>query len=192
MRILILFVVVVAAAAFLVWLLRRAQERPKAGPRVDPFRPDEGRVDPREIKVGDVVAVAGSDFVVRGTLRFDQDGFTWQEHLIDDVKNRRWLSVEDDEGLELCLWERQEPSVAAPGAQEIEVGGVTYRLEEHGTARFTSEGTTGTAPSGQVEYYDYAAGDRRLSFERFGTTSWEVSTGHVLGEREVDVFPTTG
>ncbi len=187
-----LLVIVGVAAAVLVWFLRRrtAQQEPAA--RVDPFKDDDGRPDPRNIKVGDVVAIAGSDFIVRGTLRFDQSGFTWHEHFLDDVNSQRWLSVEDDEGLELCLWERQPPTDEVTGGQEHELGGVTYRLEEHGTATFTSEGTTGTGATGQVEYYDYAAGDRRLSFERFGTTSWEVSTGRVLALREVQVFPTTG
>jgi hypothetical protein len=190
MRFLLLLVVLAAATAALVWFLRRRAAVQEPAPRMDPFQADEGRVDPREIKVGDVVAIGGSDFIVRGTLRFDQSGYTWQEHFIDDVHNRRWLSVEDDEGLELCLWERRSPTEEVPGAAEVEVDGVRYRLREHGTASFTSEGTTGTAPSGQAEYYDYEAGDRRLSFERVGTTSWELSTGRVVGLREVQVLPT--
>ena len=191
MRFLLIVLVLAAATAVLIWFLRRQAAQQEPAPRVDPFRTDEGRVDPREIKVGDVVAISGSDFIVRGTLRFDQSGFIWQEHFLDDVQNRRWLSVEDDEGLELCLWERRSPAEEAPGGTEVVVEGVTYRLQEHGTAAFTGEGTTGTAPSGQAEYYDYAAGDRRLSFERFGTQSWEVSTGWVLALREVQVLPTT-
>jgi hypothetical protein len=189
---LLLLVVIAVGAAALVWFLRRSRATAAPPPRVDPFKADEGRVDPRQIKVGDILTIEGSDFVVRGTLRFDQSGFTWQEHFIDDVHNRRWLSVEDDEGLELCLWERHDPGVGEPGAPEVTVDGVSYRLTEHGTAAFTSEGTTGVAPSGQAEYYDYAADDRRLSFERFGAVSWEVSTGRVLGVREVQVLPTTG
>jgi hypothetical protein len=191
--VLLLLVLLAAGAAALVWYLRRrSQASAPPPPRVDPFGADEGRVDPRQIKVGDIVAIAGSDFVVRGTLRFDQSGFLWQEHFIDDVHNRRWLSVEDDEGLELCLWERHAPGVGEPGPPEMAVDGVAYRLMEHGTAAFTSEGTTGVAPSGRAEYFDYEAGDRRLTFERFGTDSWEVSTGTVLGVRDVQVFPTTG
>ena len=139
-----------------------------------------------------MVTIAGADFVVRGTLRFDQSGYTWAEHFIDDVHRLRWLSVDDGEGLELCLWERRPAVTEAPGGTEVELDGVAYRLEEHGTASFTSEGTTGTAPSGQVEYYDYVAGEHRLSFERFGSLSWEVSTGRVLAAREVQVLPTTG
>lgn len=192
MRVVILLVLLAAGAAVLVWYLRRSNA-PVAPPApVDPFQADEGRVDPRQIKVGDILSIEGSDFVVRGTLRFDQSGFTWQEHFIDDVHNRRWLSVEDDEGLELCLWERHAPGIGEPGVPEMAVDGVSYQLTEHGSATFTSEGTTGVAPSGRAEYFDYAAGDRRLSFERFGTDSWEVSTGRVLGLRDVQVLPTTG
>jgi len=191
MRILLLLVVLAVVAGLVIRALRLARADVPPQQPVDPFRSDEGRVDPREIKVGDVLGIDGSDFVVRGTLRFDQSGFTWAEHFIDDVHNRRWLSVEDDEGLELCLWERRPPAADPPGASEVDVAGVTYRLVEHGTATYTSEGTTGTAPSGEAEYFDYEAGDRRLAFERFGTASWEVSEGRVLAGREVQVFPTT-
>lgn len=190
--VLLLLVLLAAGAAVLVWYLRRrSQTTGEPRPRVDPFQADDARVDPRQIKVGDILTIAGADFVVRGTLRFDQAGFVWQEHFIDDVHNRRWLSVEDDEGLELCLWERHAPGVGEPGGPEMAVDGVAYRLTEHGTADFTSEGTTGVAPSGRAEYFDYAAGDRRLTFERFGADSWEVSTGTVLGRRDVQVLPTT-
>jgi hypothetical protein len=41
--------------------------------------------DPRRLKPGDVVRISAEpgDWVVRGTLAFDEDGYRWKEHLLD-------------------------------------------------------------------------------------------------------------
>jgi hypothetical protein len=136
-----------------------------------------------------VIRFDGRDFIVRGTLRFDQDGFEWQEHFLDDVEVKRWLSVEDDEGLEIGFWTALKGSDLQPGPKTLQHEGKAYELEEKGSARFTALGTTGTAPSGRVEYYDYAAGDALLSFERYGEGDWEVAVGRTVGEYELDIYP---
>jgi hypothetical protein len=192
-----LLVVLVLAAAVVaaVIVIRRARQvrhdRQPPPPRTDPFGTDAGRPDPRRLKIGDIVGFDGRDYVVRGTIRLDQSGFTWEEHLLDDTTGKTWLSVEDDEGLELCLWHRVTGSGHVPGSPSLTDEGVEYFLAERGEATFRSEGTTGTASSGHLEYIDYAAGDRRLSFERFGATTWEVSRGRVVGERELTIYPVT-
>jgi len=184
--------VLAAAAVAAVIVIRRArQHRQPPPPRRDPFATDAGRPDPRRLKVGDIVGFDGRDYVVRGTIRLDQSGFMWEEHLLDDTTDRAWLSVEDDEGLELCLWHRVTGSPHVPGASSLTDEGVEYLLAERGVATFRAEGTTGTASSGDLEYLDYAAGSRRLSFERFGATTWEVSRGRVVGERELTIYPVT-
>lgn len=191
-----LLVLLVAAAVGAAIAIRQARkerlarEQP-APPRADPFAADPGRPDPRGLKIGDVVGYDGRDYVVRGTIRLEQSGFAWDEHLLDDTRGRMWLSVEDDEGLELCVWDRVSGTTLEPGPADISHEGVDYRLQERGEATFRSEGTTGTAASGSMEYVDYADGGRRLSFERFGATTWEVSRGRVVGERELTIYPVT-
>ena len=188
----LVFLLVVAAVVAAVWWYRKQKAASPPSVPVDPLRKDSRGIDPRTIKVGDVVAHEGSDFLVRGTLAFDQDGFAWQEHHLDDATTRRWLSVEDDEELELVLWQSVSAPDLQPGASEVVHDGVTYRREEQGRARFTATGATGTAPSGTVEFVDYEAGDRRLSFERFGADGdWEVGIGQLVNERTLDIYPTT-
>ena len=189
-----LTLVVVVAIAVAAWWFWRQSQAGKAAPvvPVDPLRKDSRGIDPREIKVGDVIAHEGRDFLVRGTLAFDQDGFRWQEHHLDDASVRRWLSVEDDEELELCLWTSVTAPGLAPGGSSVTWDGTTYERQEHGHATFTAAGATGTAPAGTVEYYDYASGDRRLSFERYGSGGdWEVGVGEVVHERALDIYPAT-
>ena len=192
----LLVLLLLAAVAVAVVFYRRytaaqgAQGRlaPSEPPR-DPLRTESVRSDPRRITVGDVIRFDGRDFIVRGTIRFDQDGSEWQEHFLDDVEVKRWLSVEEDEGLEVALWQSVKGAELEPGAKTVEHGGKTYELDEKGSARFTALGTTGTTPSGRVEYYDYEAGDDLLAFERYGDGGWEVSTGRVIGEFELDIYP---
>ena len=133
----------------------------------------------------------GSDFIVEGTLRFDEGGFVWQEHLLVDGERRLWLSVEDDEGeLEVVEWRRHTGLGLEPGAKTISHEGVTYELEERGRADYTSEGVTGALGGGIADYADYAAGDRRLGFERYtGEGAWEVSLGTKISPHELDIYP---
>jgi len=192
MKFLLVVMVLIAIAVAVGWAIRRNRlARPPPPPRTDPFATDAGRPDPRRLKVGDVVGFEGRDYIVRGTIRLDQSGFVWAEHLLDDTRERVWLSVEDDEGLELCLWGRLTGSPLEPGPANLSHDGAEYRRHERGEATFTSEGTTGTAPTGRMEYVDYRSGDHRLSFERFGATTWEVSQGRVVGERELTLYPVT-
>lgn len=192
MKLLLALALLVAAAAAVALVVRRARHSRQPRPsRSDPFAPDGWRPDPRRLKVGDVVALEGRDYIVRGTIRMNRAGISWEEHLLDDTRGRLWLSVEDDEGLVLCLWERVAGPTPDPGAPTLTYDGVEFRLSERGKATFMAEGTTGTGSSGQMEYVDYAAGEDRLSFERFASTTWEVSRGRVIGERELTIYPVT-
>ncbi len=134
----------------------------------------------------------GSDFIVEGTLRFDEGGYRWEEHLLVDGSKRVWLSVEDNEGeIEVVTWERGKARGLEPGPERLDHEGTTYELEERGTADYTSEGTTGAPAGGRAEYVDYGAGERRLSFERYSPTGeWEVSVGTRISEHMLDVYPS--
>ena len=178
----------------LVTLLRRRKLEQGLAERartVDPMADGPLVFDPRRLKPGDVVRLSSEpgDWVVRGTLAFEEDGYRWKEHLLDGStaagERRHWLSVEEGEsGLELVLWDRLPGSDLTPDTVEVASDGVAYRRDERGRARYASTGTTGAPESGTAEYADYvpaAGGDRRLSFERYSTGgSWEVSTGRVV------------
>ena len=154
--------------------------------------PPAVRSSVRGLQLGDVVNHETHDFVVERTYRFREGGSTWEEHLLVDGDVRRWLSVEDDEGLECVLWERRPDPDLVPGPKELAVDGVTYRFDERGTADYTLEEATGPGGSGRAEYADYVAGKRRLSFERYDGSGWEVNVGEVVSEHVFDVYPGSG
>jgi hypothetical protein len=189
----VLVLVAVAVAVLVVVLQRRRRDEGLAerARTVDPMAAGPMVSDPRRLKPGDVVRISAEpgDWVVRGTLAFDEDGYRWKEHLLDGStaagERRHWLSVEEGEsGLELVLWDRLAGSDLTPDSAEVAHEGVAYRRDERSRARYASTGTTGAPESGTAEYADYVpagGGERRLSFERWSPGgSWEVSAGRVV------------
>jgi hypothetical protein len=123
---------------------------------VDPMAAGPGTSDPRKLKPGDIVRFSGDavrrDWVVRGTLAMDEDGYRWKEHLLDGStashgEVRQWLSVDDNDesGIELALWQRLPGSDLTPDPKDITHDGVAFRRDERGRARYSSVGTTGAA-----------------------------------------------
>ncbi len=148
--------------------------------------------DVRRLAPGDVVNYESVDWIVDRTMTFDEDGFSWQEHMLVDHESGRklWLSVEDDDGLEVAVFERQSGVELDPDARSLTHEGVTYTREERGRARFTTRDASGQVENGAMEYADYRAGERVLGLERYGSAStWEVSTGKVVSEHELDIYP---
>ncbi|HET7328565.1 MAG TPA: DUF4178 domain-containing protein [Nocardioidaceae bacterium] len=191
-----LFVVVVGAAAVaaIVWFVRR-RSRPAATTAPDDIIGDVNKPSAdalRALRNGDVVEYLGHNWFVRGRLDHDEHGYRWTDHMLDDAETKRWLGIEDDESFEVSLWHGVPLGAIEQGEvgdRDVIVDGVAYRLQERGTARFWSDGATGTAAEGSAEYADYRSKDGKLlGFERFGT-HWEVSLGEVLQPWEITVYP---
>jgi len=189
----VLVLAVLLGVVLLVLRARRARQAPQPR-RVDPLADQPELYDPHKIGVGDVITYAGIDHVVRGTIVLEEGGVYWREHLLDASTGRRWLTVEDDEGdLEMTLWMRREGTDLTPDGDVI-LDDRVHRQVERGRANYTAEGTTGTAPSGVVDYADYktADGTGLIAFERWAPTqSWEVSTGRSVSLGELIVYHRT-
>nr|WP_246400794.1 DUF4178 domain-containing protein [Jiangella mangrovi] len=138
-----------------------------------------------------MVELLGERLFVRGSLRLREGGYQWSEHFLDDVDgSRSWLSVEEDPDLEVVKWLKLRNSGLKPSAATLSHDGVEYRRDEHGTAQFTSEGTTGLGSTGRVEYVDFE-GPRGtyLSFERFEGGEWEVARGERVPPGTLTIYP---
>lgn len=186
---------VIGVAVAVTTLLRARRKRPtRTAPPVDPFHTgdtDALRGDPRLLAPGDVVEIRAQSYVVRGSLRFTEGGWSWAEHLIDDTAGGRlWLSVEEDPDLTLTLWTEVPGCELVPDRPAVDFEGRRYLRDETGQARYTATGATGLHPTGTVRYADYAAGDGALlSFESYGDSGrWEVSRGERLHRAEVLIY----
>ncbi|WP_026929601.1 DUF4178 domain-containing protein [Glycomyces tenuis] len=193
--------IVLAAAAGAGWWLwrRRRQERERtetssSSRPVDPFADTDTdilRGDPERVKAGDLVEAYGKTLAVRGTLRLSEGDYSWAEHFLDTGTGvKRWLSVEADPDVEVVLWEEVTDSDLRPGPRELSFEGVSYRSDEQGTARYTSEATTGLAPTGTLRYHDYTGPDgQKLSFESFGEgAKWELAKGLTLDRNQITIY----
>ena len=193
--VLVVALVALVAALVAVAVARRRAAGPVAPAPQDPFADrdhDALRGDPRALKPGDLVEIRSHTYAVRGTLRFDEGGWHWAEHLLDDAHGDKiWLSVEEDPDLELALWREVRQATVAPGAKTVDFDGRSYASDESGRATYTSTGSTGLATTGTMRYHDYEARDGALlSFERFGESEqWEVGRGDKLQRYEVQIFP---
>lgn len=190
----IVVLVAIGVGLGVVWARRRTGATPPGGALPGPVDPlAEGPGGPLDgLGIGAVVSHGGHDYVVRGEVRFDEDGYVWTEYHLDAGGDERtWLSVDVSDGTEVALWRAvEEPGGVEPGAGSVAFEGRTYRKVESGRATFTATGTTGLPASGRAWYADYKDGDALLAFERWSTDgSWEVSTGTEIDAHLLDVYP---
>lgn len=185
--------VVLVVAIVVVVLQGRRRE---AGPRTPADPLADGPGGPLQgLGIGALVRHEERDWLVRGEVRFDEDGYVWSEYHLDDVDLRRWLSVDLGDGTDVSLWEALETDLGLdPGrTTELEAEGERWIRVEHGHARYTATGTTGLPDAGRAEYADFRHAedrDRLLAFERWSADgSWEVSRGRRLPVEALDVYP---
>lgn len=195
--VLVLVLLVLAAAVVLVWRTYASRKetttlRPPSDILGDAHKPEIDQL--KQVQNGDIILRGDEQWFVRGRIELDEAGWGWVEHLLDEGSQRQWLSVEDEEQFTLTLWRSLpagEIESGAAGDRTVVARGVAYTLQEKGTATFTASGATATAPSGSMQYADYASKDGDLlGFENFGG-SWEASLGESIQPWELTVLPST-
>lgn len=155
-------------------------------------KPEAPKVVPRNffnIQVGDVITYDEIDYVVKQVYEYNENGYRWMDYHLVDGNEEIWLGVDDDDGIELSvykevLWEDNT------FPKKIVHQGVTYYLEEHGTARVVNKSDYTDTKVVPVEYADYEdeAGEKYLSLERWGQ-DFEASVGYSIKQHHVKIFP---
>ncbi|WP_283135565.1 DUF4178 domain-containing protein [Rhizohabitans arisaemae] len=156
-------------------------------------------VDPRTIKVGDVIDCQGVRYRAIGALYLTRKGSQWVEYLMDDGKRGyRWLSVEERPGLvstdpsylEVLVWTPVPTQGMVPAKHTLLVEGVEYFPVERGTAAFRSDGTTGHPERGLLDFADYQAEDgRSLSFQRVQGEMWRSAYATPVSPGSLRIHP---
>jgi hypothetical protein len=132
----------------------------------------------------------GDGYVVERTIHFEQaDGYAWWEHRLssDGTGSSRWLEVDPDGPV--IVHQGSDPLGHEPGeVPEIEHRGERLQLLMSGRASYRSVERAAVAKSGELVYYEYARGDRRVTYEcRSESTVWEVSEGEVIDPAAIEV-----
>jgi hypothetical protein len=189
-------VLFIASIVVLVIALRRPRRKEQPDQwsgRPDPLMFDAApQFGPRELGPGAIVSYGGVDYVVRGSVTYREGPFVWWEHLLEGGDQPVWFSVEVDDGrLKLAMWVTRKDLTLQPGNQYV-ADGVAFHESERGRASYTTEGTTGLPPGGEMEFLDCTNADETalLSFERWAPNMpWEISTGKSVLPGELTVYP---
>ena len=149
-----------------------------------------GGHDLMNLKLNDIVSHFTNDYIIEGKLNYWEEGYTWITYMLVDGDKVRWLSVEEDDMLEVSMWEEvKDLHVTPPFPEYIEYEGERFRMVERGEARVNQQGKTGSKTGLNMEYYEYESpSEKYISVEKWGGDI-EVSVGQDLRPSELDIFP---
>jgi co-chaperonin GroES (HSP10) len=157
----------------------------------------EGKVEartPLNLKVGDIVEYDLVEYQVIGKIVYKEGAYTWYDYHLAVGGDRFWLFAEDDDRLELALFEKLPPEdelyskFQSETPNSVVKDGEEFSLVEQGEAQITVTGQVGAKTGQQVEYADYDAGDKLLSVEWWGN-ELEVSQGEKVTESLFKYYP---
>ena len=146
------------------------------------------------LRPGAAVRVMGDEFLIERTIRCEQhDGAVWWEHRLssDGAGRSLWLEIPVEADDPVVIHESTGTLGSAPdGGAEIEYRGERMALLLSGRASYRSVERSAAAPkSGELVYFEYASGDRRVSYELRGEGRvWEVSEGRAIDEASIEVL----
>lgn len=203
----ILILVVAVAVAYFVWKANKKksdgdnqQAAPTSGePRIENMQPG-GLFTLRSF--GDNM----EDLDVSVTARhiYDEEGFQWFELEGETGGKKVWLTVEDDDELELSitlkkvrledvgLTKEKIQAITDDDEGQIEFDGLTYHFEDRGSAVFHPKGDL--MRSEKFTYWEFESSDesRYISVERWSDGSFECHLSQPVRESQITIYSTSG
>lgn len=145
------------------------------------------------LEIGDIVQYMETDWVVEGRLTYEDNEYTWFEYLLQDGDRIRWLSVDEDDRVEVALLEpTTQLEVSQQPPKQLTFAGETYRCVESGRATMTRIGTTLRRKGEHCQYFDYqGSNDQVLSIEDWDGEI-EVTVGERINPRMLRILPGDG
>ena len=133
-----------------------------------------------DVHPGDTISYMSRRWEITGWLDYDEGGYRWREfHLSGDAEAYAALSVDPKGNPKAIFWQYNSQIAPNPGTPQLDMDGVTYKANSHGTAQFRAYGQVDAPPNGMIEYYDYHLKDRAkmIAFQRCNDHSWETYKG---------------
>jgi hypothetical protein len=204
----LMLLIVVGSAATVGGAMYVNEKRKRLGggssPKALPGAPGDRMIERtiRELRVGDVLTLDARDFLVEGTIAYDEDGHRWTGARIADGGDVRWLVV----GIERVgasavrlLAHDEENEVTGYPPETIVIGETRYALDKRGTATCKLSGDVGhltgvkdKRPEGHVErcrWWLYGgAGDDTLVLEQWGS-DYRMLRGKKVSPDTIDLIP---
>ncbi|MGC1306499.1 MAG: DUF4178 domain-containing protein [Phormidesmis sp.] len=176
--------IIVALAAMLIWYFMNGGTSGNRNPGVR-------QPTVFTLQMGDIVQHQGTDWVIEDKLTYNDSGWEWVEYLLQDGDRIAFLSVEDDDTLEVSLTETvKDCLVDDPPPNQITYRQKVYNKDESGTATLTRQRKPGVSET--CQYHDYAGpGDAVLSIEQWSGQT-EVSVGNSVPPYQLTLLPGDG
>ena len=145
------------------------------------------------LQIGDIVQYIDRDWVVEGKLTYNVGGYIWFEYLLQDDNDIRWLSVDEDDRVEVAFLEPiNQLEVSQNPPKQLTFANETYRCVDSGMAKMTRVGTTLRKNAERCEYFDYkGSNDNVLSIEIWDGEV-EVTVGYQINPRSLTLLPGDG
>lgn len=185
---LILIIAVVILGVYL--FLRQRQESPTSNVEED-NAPENRTIF--NLKLGDIIEYQDRYWVIEGKLTYDEDGFIWLEYLLQDQEEVRWLSVEEDDAVELTLSKPiRNLDIPRNPPNPLTYEGETYHCVESGVAQMKREGSVLNRQAEQCHYFEYESEDGKLLSVEDWNGDIEVATGKMINPGEITILPGEG
>lgn len=180
-------VVVVVGGAWLYWRQQRLEGAPPQA-----SLPTAARTV-FDLQVGDIVQYLATDWVVEGRLDYNDNGYTWMEYLLQDGDRLSWLSVEEDDRVEVALLEvTTDLELGAEPPRQITYLGDAYRRVEAGVAMMSRIGQTRQRQAEKCRYFDYEGPDDKVLSVEIWSDEPEVTVGKRIRPSSLTILPGQG
>lgn len=138
---------------------------------------------PQTLQVGDVVSYQDENYIVEQRVEYHGDGGdVWWDFLVVNPKEKFWLGVVEDEGLELTLYHNVGYRPPMPPPTELEYEGEKFHRSEYGFADAIIKKKSRLTNTGRVEYWDYdAESGKSMSVERWGINEVKEDQSRMTG-----------
>jgi hypothetical protein len=178
-----------------------ANEKKKLPAAPAPKQLSSGERSVREMRVGDVLMMDGKDYLVEGTVGYDEDGHRWVGGRVIDGGDVKWLIVGIERaggGAFRLLNQDDTTQISGYPPEAIVVGELRYALDKRGTATCELRGELGALgdlkkghPDGHVErcrWWLYnAPGEDTMIVEQWGA-DFRVLRGKKVHEGTLELM----
>ncbi|MDJ0508494.1 MAG: DUF4178 domain-containing protein [Crocosphaera sp.] len=145
------------------------------------------------LQIGDIVQYLDRDWVVEGCLTYEDDGDTWTEYMLQDGDDIRWLSVEEDDVVEVAFLEpNNQLDIAGKPPKTLNFSDQTYTRVDSGKANMSREGNIVRRKAQKCKYYDYESDNGKVVSIEFWGETLEVTVGEKINPRALNILPGDG
>ena len=182
-------IAIVAAGAYLLVLQKRGALSGSSKPKELPSL----KRNIFNLQIGDIVQYMGVDWVVEGKLTYTVDEYSWLEYMLQDDNEIRWLSVDEDDTVEVALLEATDRlDISESPPQQLNFADENYKCVDSGVARMTRLGTIQRRKAQTCEYFDYKGSDDKVLSIEVWDGEIEVTVGYRINPRSLTILPGDG